>query len=173
MALIVEDGTGKADAESYVSVSDCAAYALAHGWAFDPEPEYAAEQALRRATTWIDATYRSRFTGRRTNGRKQALEWPRVDAHDKQCPPDYIESDEVPQEIVDACCEAAIRERAEPGLLSPDLERGGDVRRLKAGSVEVEFGASASVGTKFSAIDNVLVGLLTAYSPYSGRAVRA
>lgn len=170
MALVVEDGTGKADAESYVSVADCVAYAAANGLTFSDDPEATAEQALRRATAWIDATYRNRFPGVRSHGRTQALEWPRGWAEDANC---YaISATEVPPEVVNATCEAAIRELAEPGLLSPDLERGGDIKRLKAGSVEIEYGAAAPTSTTFAAIDNALSSILKARTAYSGRAVR-
>src|SRR5690606_33032799 len=136
------DGTGKSDAESYASLATIAAYAAAHGltFAIEGDDEALAEAAARRATVWLDATYRSRFTGRRTNGRNQALEWPRTGAYDNQVPPDYLESDEIPQEIIDACCEAAIREKASPGSLSPDVTPGQVAKRERVeGAVEIEY----------------------------------
>lgn len=172
MALVVEDGTGKADAESYVGVADCAAWATKNGAAFSAAPEASAEAALRRATRFIDATYGARFIGFRTNGRAQALQWPRRDAYD-EANDEYLPDDEVPQEIVTAACEAAVRELAEPGSLAPDLERGGAVKRLQAGSVQIEYAGNASALTTFTVIDNALAGLLTLTGGgFVGRAVR-
>lgn len=167
MALIVEDGTGKPDAESYCDLATIAAYATARGLVFvitGGSNEADAEAAARRATVWVDARYRARFTGRRTHGRKQALEWPRVDAHDQQCPPDYLESDEVPQEIIDACCEAAIREKAAPGALSPDVTPGTVAKRERVeGAVEVEYFRAGGVSDQrpvATVIDDILGSLL-------------
>lgn len=107
--------------DSYISVADAQAYATRVGAAFagtDP----ALEAALVRATAWIDATYRGRFPGKRTEGRAQALEWPRKDATDAQG--NDLSSEEVPAEIESATAEAAIRELASPGSLAPDVVPG-------------------------------------------------
>lgn len=78
--LIVEDGSGLANAESYVSASDAASYAADRGLTFPASPADKAEAALRRATAYIDNTYRTRFPGQRKksacrlwNGRVSAL----------------------------------------------------------------------------------------------------
>lgn len=168
MPLTVDPGAP--DADSYVSTADAFAYAVARGLAFPTSPSAPAEAALRTATAWIDAKYRSRFPGSRLNGRAQALEWPRANATDVSG--EVIASDEIPVEILNATIEAAIRELAEPGTLSPDLERGGAIKRVKAGSVEVEYGGNATAATVFSAIDAALSGLLKAASLYTARAAR-
>lgn len=121
--------------------------------------------ALTRATSWVDG-YRSRFPGRKVEGRSQELEWPRIDAVDADG--EDIADDEIPVEIEQATYEAALRELVEPGSLSPDLERGGAVKRLKAGSVELEYADGASVSTSFTAIENLLEAILT---PASGATV--
>jgi hypothetical protein len=156
--LIVEDGTGLSTANAYVSVDDCAAYCTDRGLAFGASPTVTGEQAIIRASTAIDAIYRDRFPGNKRKGRAQAMEWPRSSAFDNSS--ELIADDEIPIEIIQAVCEAAIRELAEPGSMMPDLERGGGVRRLKAGSVEIEYGANALNQTTFTAIGNLLSGLL-------------
>lgn len=168
MALTVETGAASATADSYASLATIAAYATAHGltFAIAGADEVPAEQAARRATVWLDATYRGRFTGRRKNGRAQALEWPRYDAWDSQPVPDPIPSDEVPREIVSACCEAAIREKASPGTLSPDVTPGQVERSVSvANAVSVEYAATASgvAGQRpiSTVIDDILGSLLT------------
>lgn len=194
MSVTVEDGTGRADAVSYASVADADAYHLARrndAW-FAPGSEGdLKEAALIRATGFLDATYRARFPGYRTRRRAQALEWPRTGAY-TYLPDagrsdgflasdgyrawgqgyDYLPSDQVPREIIAATCEAALRELIEPGALAPDLERGGAIRRLQAGSVAIEYAGNALASTTFQAIDLALASLLMPANAYSGRAVR-
>lgn len=158
MALNTEPGDEAADA--YVTVEECAAYAAARGSVFAASPADLAEQAIRRATAWIDATYRLRFTGCPTDI-WQSLEWPRKDVVYRGT---VVDDDLIPKQIKDACCEAAIREFSEPNSLAPDLERGGAIKTLKAGSVEIDYADSAPAATTFTAIDGILSGLLTAAS---------
>lgn len=158
MTLNVEDGTGKTDSDAYVSLEDCSAYTQARGLSFPTSPAGPAEAAIIRATAAIDATYRSRFSGEKVNGRQQALEWPRKNATDASG--SNIDTDEVPFEIVEATCEAAVRELATPGAMMPDLERGEQIKSLQAGSVAIEYGSNASAQTTFSLIDGILSGLI-------------
>jgi hypothetical protein len=128
------------------------------------------EAALIRATQAIDALYRGRFPGSRTDGRTQPLEWPRSQAYDID--DEEIADDEIPQEVIDATCEAALRELVEAGSMMPDLDRGGGIKRVKAGSVEVEYNGAASATTTFSLIDGILAPIVGNPSKYYGRAVR-
>ena len=78
MALIVEDGTGKSDAESFISVADADTYHSNRGntdWA--SLLTAAKEQNLRKATDYICQVYRMKWAGTRVNG-TQALDWPRA-----------------------------------------------------------------------------------------------
>lgn len=173
MALVVEDGTGLSTAESYVSVSNCGAYATKIGANF-PSGESGettrCEQALRRATQWIDATYGARFKSYRTNPPDQALEWPRYDVwHDGRR--EYLDSDALPTEIVSAACEAAIREYAKPGSLVPDTSVSGVIKRYQAGSVSIEYERSGASPSLFPKIDGLLSPLMNR-SALVGRAVR-
>lgn len=195
MTLVVEDGTGLATAEAYVSVSDADAYHIARGnqsWADQTVPSDSKEAALRRATAFIDATYRGRFPGYPASGRRQALEWPRIGAY--VTVPDngradgllypggrdlvfadgvyQIASNEIPRELTAAVCEAALRELTKPGSLAPDLKRGGAIKSAGAGSARVEFFGRAPANTTFQVIDLALGALLMPSSPFSGRAAR-
>lgn len=186
MALIVENGSGIAGADSYVATADCAAYATARGLTFGTDA--LGDAALRRATSYIDNTYRLRFPGYRTFRRAQVLEWPRTNAYYTYPEPmgdapyfvdprmlypfDLIGANTIPPEIVTATCEAAIREYAQPGVLLPDLERGGMITNLKAGSVEVRYAGGAPAQTVFQAVGAALSGLIGARNTYSARAQR-
>lgn len=154
MALVTTPGAANAD--SYVTLEEIAAYATSHGKTFAASPSAPAEAAARVATQYIDTNYRSRFPGSRTSGRSQSLEWPRTGAQDAAG--NDIASNEIPQEIKDASCEAAIRELAKPGSLAPDQKR--KVKSVKAGSVGVEFDPTAPAGVTFTSIDAILDGLL-------------
>lgn len=180
--MIVEDGTAKADADSYVSEDDFDTYCDDRG--ITPATGDA-EAALIRATQWIDATYGARFPGYRLKGREQALQWPRADAYDRSGYPSgrdqygnlialnsLIPSDEVPVEIVNATCEAALRELTELGSLAPDLDRGGQIKELHAGSVGLTYGSNAPATTTFQIIDRILANLIGMPSSISGTAVR-
>ncbi|MEG8233836.1 DnaT-like ssDNA-binding protein [Pseudomonas orientalis] len=72
MTLIIEDGTGKPDAESYASAEDLALYAVKFG-AVIPAGAPAQEALLRRAALVMDGMT---WKGRKSNS-EQALSWPR------------------------------------------------------------------------------------------------
>lgn len=165
MTLIVETGDGASDSESYVTTADANAYALARGLAFPIDDEAVAEQALRRATTWLDATYGGYFSGERLNGREQSLQWPRANAYDNSGTPIALPSDEIPIEIINATIEAAVREMASPGALSPDVTPGEIIEEVSVdGAVAVKFANGSGVSGQMpivSVIDHILGTLIS------------
>ncbi len=156
--LVVEDGSGVTGANSYVEQSIADDYWEDRGDAtWDAAISDDKDAALVRATASIDATYRGRFPGYRTHGRGQELEWPRTDAYDTE--DNLIAADEIPVEIIEATCEAALRELATPGATLPDLQPA--TKRIKAGSVEIEYASNASdQPVTFQTIDGILSGIL-------------
>lgn len=177
MTMLVEDGSGLLLANSYASEDtfssycDDRAYTIAEG---------DVEAALIRGSGFVDS-YRSRFPGYRAKRRLQGMEWPRVGAYtyvpstgrDYAYLPDrhteryqdyfgysYIAANEIPIEVIRATCEAALRELTELGSMLPDLDRGGEIDLLKAGSVEIKWRGNAPSGTVVSIIDGLLSGLL-------------
>ena len=160
--MTIDVSTGTATSESYVSVADAEAYAADHGLAFSGEVADQ-EAALRRATSWVDATYRGKFPGQRVNGRSQALEWPR--SYAKDAAGNDVDSATIPAEIQSATIEAAVRELATPSSLSPDVVPG-QIKTLTA--VEgIQWEANPSgVGADgqkpvLTVIDGILSGLLS------------
>ena len=136
MALVVEDGSGKTDAESYIDLEFADTYHTDRGnsaWAEASDSER--EQALRKAADYIDSAYR--FVGFRKSA-DQSLAWPRQSAVD----PAGRAIDVVPSAVKQAQAVAALI------LLSRDLyavaERGGRVKRVQVGPVTQEFSDSAS-----------------------------
>lgn len=78
MALIVENGTGLADADSYISLPDARAYALKYGYTL-PVDDIEAEVALRKAASYV-GLFESSFSGKRLND-AQSLSWSRDRAY--------------------------------------------------------------------------------------------
>lgn len=152
MALITEDGTGLSTAESYVSVADADARQTALGITAWTGSDTVKEQALRRATAFMEQRYRSRWKGTRLL-RAQALSWPRygvlVDGFD-------IESTIVPDEVANACADLAVKALSE--TFNDDLERG--IVREKVGPLETEYDAFASQAKRYPAIDQMLAPFL-------------
>jgi hypothetical protein len=158
MPFIVETGAGLTDSTSYVSEDDADSYfedRATSAWTDSTEDK---EAALIRATQALDAIYRKRYPGTRTLGRAQALEWPRQDAVDAEGL--EVGDDEIPIEIIEATCELAVRELVSPGSVLPDLERGGSIRRIQAGSVAIEYGDNAQTVTTLQLIDGILSPLI-------------
>lgn len=165
MSLIVEDGTGKSDAEAYLSVAAFTTYCAARGYVLTGKTDPQIEQALRRGTAWLDGSYTAQFPGLQVNGIEQALEWPRTDAIDAKGR--ELPDDAVPRQIVSADAEAAWRELNAPGSLSPDTVLAERVKRTrkKVGDLEKEIEYADATGADasrpvVSAIDDILASLL-------------
>jgi len=142
MALVTEDGTGRADAESYISVADATAYHAARGnaaWAAVASDEVR-EQLLRRATDFMEQNYRERWAGFRVTT-TQALSWPRYEVPIKDAPgsyaslPSYYPADKVPALIGQACAVLALMAIAGDLSTNPEVA----VKRKKVGPIDVEY----------------------------------
>lgn len=166
--IIVENGTGLADAVSYLSVADADAYLAARGitiWA--PLLEAEKEQALVRATDYLVQVYRLKWKGSRVNA-TQALDWPRafVEREDYEYSTlngtttiggrFYYPANEVPAEVKKATAEMALRAAA--GELAPDI--GQRTVREKVDVIEVEYDRYSAQFVKYRAIDNILAAFL-------------
>ena len=151
MALEVEDGTGKTNADSYLSVDDADAYWDNHGQlsAWMDSTTAQKEEALRVGTQYLDMNYGPAWKGSRTNG-TQALDFPRSDMVDRD---EYnIDSDSIPTKLEHATAEAAYRHRNETDGLFPDVsasDSGVKRERVRVGEIEDEKEYSgAKVTTK-------------------------
>lgn len=141
MALIVEDGTGLATAESYVSVADADAYHTKMGATGWTGSDAVKEAALRKATQYIDTEYL--FIGEQVNYPTQRLEWPR-----------YVDKDWPIRNVVEACCELALR------ALSSDLRSDTEDRSVKSeqvGPIAVTYSDSQQAGqVRYPTVDKLL-----------------
>lgn len=154
MALIVEDGTGLANAESYVSVAYADAYFTARNNANWDGNDAHKEGLLRIATEYLDANYGQRFKGIK-NTEAQALQWPRfgvcVDGYD-------IGNDVIPVEVMRATCELALRQNHNTDGIQPDLSQ--TVKREKIDVIEVEYSEYSPQSPQYKQVDSLLAKYL-------------
>jgi len=123
MALIVEDGSAKSDAESYISVADADTYHTSYTGSADwsGASEAAREIALRKATLYLDLRCQGKWLGARYT-EDQALAWPRMNVPDQD---GFLYAvDEIPVALKRATAEAALRVIAGDDLLGVITEPG-------------------------------------------------
>jgi hypothetical protein len=123
MALIVEDGTGKVNAEAFCSVAQVTTYhavrSTASAWVdLDLEVQ---EAALREATDYIQFTYAGQWSGDRKSD-TQSLDWPRTGAEREDSLSGYWTDNTIPAPLVFATAELALK-AATAGPLVSDLGR--------------------------------------------------
>lgn len=138
MALEVEDGTGKTNADALISLAYADSYHADRGNATWTGTDAAKEIAIRRASSHL--TFGYRWMGYKVKGRDQAMAWPRswvMDADGWN-----VDADSVPIEIQQACAELALAELVEPGALTPTVTPSTQVKREKVGPLEVEYMAA-------------------------------
>lgn len=151
MALIVEDGSGVADAESLASVAFADDYHAKRGnAAWGPLLEEVKEQLLRKATDYATSTYYGAWNGSQISA-TQSLPFPRKVAGVNIGNPLAIQK---------AIAELALIARTTP--LQPNVTRG--KKRVKIGPMEVEYDGNSSVATKFVSASNLFAAFLTGFA---------
>lgn len=102
MALIVEDGTGLENSDSYISVLDADAYLAMYGSpdSWTTASEATKQVALRNATRYLDSAIR--WPSKKLST-EQSLQWPREPFYDLNG--NYVE--DIPKEIPEVTAELA------------------------------------------------------------------
>lgn len=133
MAFTVEDGTGSASANAYVSVAYCDSWHSDRGATAWTGTDTVKEQAIVRATDYLDRRYN--FVGTKAST-DQALEWPRANVEDPWGR-DYAA---VPEEVKRACAEAALLALSNDLIPTPTYDAIGQatMKREKVGPIETE-----------------------------------
>ena len=155
MALIVETGTGLADAEVYCPLAFADSYHAARGntlWATMSETER--EASMRRAVDYMQQQYRTHWAGYRLTI-TQALDWPRYEVPRVDFGGFYA-TDAVPIEVQRACAELAFR--AASGELLGD--QGQTVIEQTVGPITTKYADGSSPRKRFAAVDALLGPLL-------------
>lgn len=157
MALVIENGSLVAGANSYVGVADARAFAEARASNL-PEDDTAVESALIVAMDYLESL-RAQYQGRKVDPAYQALQWPRtgvvVDGWE-------VPFDHIPQNLKFAQCQLAIE--AANGLdLSPTGD-GREVIREKVDVLETEYapGGGGAPQPFLAKVRNFLEPLLSA-----------
>jgi hypothetical protein len=167
MALVVEDGTGKADAESYISVAEYKAYADGRGYSYSGLTDPQIEQKLRQGAQYVDTI--CRFKGVRLVS-TQALEFPRSGLIDWS----GYEVTGVPKRVKDA--QAELTYKAQTESLYTDADRGGQIKSETVGPISVTYMDGAPATKLFTAAMNLLKpyfrSKLDPGAPFNGQSER-
>jgi hypothetical protein len=147
MPLIIEDGSGKADADSYQTVAAFKLYCDDRGMSYAGHSDADIERALRQGTNYIDTAFR--YKGNRSLA-SQALEFPRSNLVDWS----GFTITGLPVRVVRACSELAFRALSQP--LMEDLDRGGKVVSESVGSISVTYAQDAPAGKTWQAAQKLL-----------------
>lgn len=157
LSLVVEDGTGLENSNSYVTIAEADDYWTlrneeATGWG--ELSDEAKTRGLILAAQYMDYSYR--WDGDRYSS-LQAMSWPRVMFMDR----DYraMFANVIPQRIKDAQCELA-REEAVNGSLLPTLDRSGRVQSETLGPLSVTYFQDAPGTKQFPLVDLLLADLV-------------
>jgi hypothetical protein len=158
MAFVVETGAGVPNANSYASVSAADGYVAdrgIEGWA--TLSNTAKEQALIKATDYLEATYRDAFKGYRIAA-AQTLSWPRsnviVDGF-------LLDANIVPTPVINSCIEMALRAAGGETLIADQGQR---VKREKIDVIEIEYQDYSDPAARYPFINRMLLPYVTSGS---------
>lgn len=166
VTLVVEDGTGLANANVWTSMEESYTYhdEMGHAlWATVPESPIDEDRATAkiRGARYINNRYGTQWPGVPVNGREQSMAWPRENAFDKYG--QEIDDESVPREVKIASMEAEWREFLDPGSLSPDVVLAQQVLSERVGSLAVTYSDTSGVQASIpivSEIDDILSPIL-------------
>lgn len=164
MPLVVEDGTGIANANSYISIADADTYFNDRGNETWPDLDSDVKvSALIRATDYLTRTYYGKWAGTKYL-LGQSLDWPRAYVRTQS---DYEYANlyyygfyplsPLPKLLLSATAELAYK--VSQGIdLDPDLSQG--ITRETIGPITVEYDKNSRRLPTFSAIEKILAPLL-------------
>jgi hypothetical protein len=141
MALVIEDGTGKTNSNSFVTAAEAKTYATDRGFSF-PALDADVEPLLVKAADFL-LGLEDQMKGLRTK-QDQRLPFPRVRVLLFNNV-DYIGSDEIPKRLKEVQMRLAVSAYANSNELVPD-GTGQEVVREKVGPLEVQY-AERGTGT--------------------------
>lgn len=158
MTLVIENGSGLEDSNTYIGLEDARALALTRGISLSTSDEVLSAQLVNAADRI--GTYEPRFSGRRVNG-EQGLSYPRENSYRFGA---SLPNDAIPKEL-----------KLAQITIANILEEGGDIwatsyagiTRETVGPITTEYADSAaeSVGNpELPQVDAILLPLLTPLS---------
>lgn len=154
--MALDTTVGGASADSYGALADFQAYATKMGWTLTAT-EAEQEAYLRRATIYLDTTYR--FVGYKAAS-TQALAWPRI-VYDTDEDGYSIPSDSIPQAVINAQFELAWVQHGGTDILEAVTTGGLTAHRVKVGEIEEDKEyASGKVRPGYPAVSGMLRGYI-------------
>lgn len=129
MALIIEDGTGVANAQAYADAADCITFATTYYGSSLTGSTADKEATILRTVNFMNSL---NWKGTTTFGRAQELSWPRTGVDD-------IGTGEIPREVVKAQHILARAEHASIGTLAPTGSVAGQVTKEKVDVIEITY----------------------------------
>jgi hypothetical protein len=148
MALTVEDGTGVAGANSYVTVAEARAYAADRGLTL-PVADADVEKLLVKAADYIETEPQGTYKGYRTYPSVDTMKWPRTDVQID----DYaLGIGEIPIQLKQAQCQLAV----ELQTVDPSMTLSGQlIKREKVDTLETEYAIDYRAGQKLPQLTKV------------------
>ena len=160
MALIIEDGTIVAGANSYVTVAELDSWATLYGITLNAADEAAKEVIILKGAAYVES-FRAEFDGNKVES-TQPMQWPRenvtIDGFD-------FPSNEIPQDLKNAQLQAAVETDAGADL---QANQGQTVKREKVDVIEVEYMDGSSSSTSYEKINAYLDALLKSSASMGG-----
>ena len=159
--LIVEDGTGIADADAYDSLANCEAFNAAYFGDHLTGSDAVRDAAIRRASAYLNSLS---WKGTRTHGRDQGLAWPRTGVTDGEGV--AIADNVVPKEVKEATHLLARVTFSNPTALEPNTTFASDrIKAERVGPLATEYAVGArdldDFRTQVSGAMDRIKGLLT------------
>jgi hypothetical protein len=153
MALIVEDGSGVANANSYVSYAEYEAWALARAITVHGNQAHTEEHILR-AMDFIES---QNFLGRKATD-EQALQWPRTEVYIDSY---SVNSNEIPKQLKYAVYETTVTvENGNFALSVKDRQ----TTQEKIGEITVTYKNNASMKAQTPAVTAALRKIIKPFS---------
>lgn len=145
--LIVEDGTGLPDADSYITIDEFKTYAASYGIDISAYDDAKIETSCRVGTMWVDTAYR--YKGTKLNA-MQALEFPRNGCTDWSGYPVVG----VPARVKQAT--AYMTAQANAGPIYTDVDHGGMIKSEAVGPISVTYMDGAPSQKTYTTANNLL-----------------
>ena len=164
MALVVETGTGLANAESYASVTEFKTRSDNFGFVYSTFTDTQIEQYLRKATRYMVQEYRTQWKGYRGVS-TQALDWPRYGVYTDPVGyggQNYVASDVVPDDVKNACIDLAQKAPTVPDFFPDGTQQ---VTEKTVGPITLKYEQGSIQRKQFDAI----TATLSVYLNGSGR----
>jgi hypothetical protein len=146
----------------YGSLAGFRAHHTARGVTTSAYADAAVLIQLLVASEWLDAKYRSRYSGIKYGNRTQIREWPRSDAYDVHGW--SIPYDSVPVEVEAATYEVTLKVLQTPDVLNKDFAPSKYSQVSVTGAVSVQYMNSrdiADVQTRFAIVEQAVSPVLT------------